>query len=129
MNMFIDLFPTALPPRTLEQLAQFTTRHHICLVDPAKVHNQCGFAIPRKWHEQWKHMLEAHLAAGQFQPSISLYASAAFVIPKEDPDADSQWVNDYRWMNFSMVEDCTTLPLLDVVLANAVVTHVWGKID
>ncbi|GAA5830263.1 hypothetical protein JCM3770_002640, partial [Rhodotorula araucariae] len=104
-------------------------RHRIRLVDDKKIHNQRGFAIPRKWRESWKRMLEEHLVAGRLRPSTSPYASAAFVVPKRDPTADPRWVNDYRSINANTVKDRTPLPLPDVVLADAARARVWGKID
>ncbi|GAA5936574.1 hypothetical protein JCM1841_002526 [Sporobolomyces salmonicolor] len=85
---FADLFPSSLPPLTADYLSRTSTRHCIKLVDSNKVHNQRGFNIPRKWREPWKRMLEEHLAVGRLRPSTSPYASAAFVVPKKDPEAD-----------------------------------------
>ncbi|GAA5908929.1 hypothetical protein JCM5296_006825, partial [Sporobolomyces johnsonii] len=130
MDEFDDLFPATLPPLSPESIASSTTtRHHIRLVDPSKVHNQRGFAIPRKWREAWKRMLDEHLAAGRLRPSTSPYASAAFVVPKKDPHADPRWVNDYRGINSNTVKDRTPLPLTDVVLGDAALARFWGKID
>ncbi|GAA5944073.1 hypothetical protein JCM1841_001868 [Sporobolomyces salmonicolor] len=126
---FADLFPSSLPPFTADYLSRTSTRHRIKLVDSNKVHNQRGFNIPRKWRERWKRMLEEHLAAGRVRPSTSLYASAAFVVPKKDPKADPRWVNDYRHLNSNTVKDRTPLPLPDLVLADAALAKVWGKID
>ncbi|GAA5918693.1 hypothetical protein JCM1841_006243 [Sporobolomyces salmonicolor] len=126
---FADLFPSSLPPLTADYLSRTSTRHHIKLVDSNKVHNQRGFNILRKWRERWKRMLEEHLAAGRLHPSTSPYASAAFVVPKKDPKADPRWVNDYRHLNSNTVKDRTPLPLPDLVLADAALAKVWGKID
>ncbi|GAA5882917.1 hypothetical protein JCM3774_000947 [Rhodotorula dairenensis] len=126
---FDDLFPSTLPPLTADYLARCKTRHRIRLVDPDKVHNQRGFAVPRKWRESWKRMLEEHLAAGRLRPSTSTYASAAFVTPKKDKTVDPRWVNDYRSLNSNTVKDRTPLPVPDVVLADAACAKIWGKID
>ncbi|GAA5994519.1 hypothetical protein JCM11641_005213, partial [Rhodosporidiobolus odoratus] len=83
----------------------------------------------RKWRERWKKMLEEHIAAGRLRPLSSPYASAAFVVPKKDPDADPRWVNDYRGINSNSVKDRTPLPLPDVVLADAARAKFWGKLD
>ncbi|GAA5995184.1 hypothetical protein JCM11641_004411, partial [Rhodosporidiobolus odoratus] len=128
MEEFTDLFPSSLPPLSPETLAASTTRHRIRLVNEKKVHNQRGFATPRKWRERWKKMLEEcyeHIAAGRLRPSSSPYASAAFVVPKKDPDADPRWVNDYRGINSNSVKDRTPLPLPDVVLADAARAKFW----
>ncbi|GAA5993032.1 hypothetical protein JCM11641_000854 [Rhodosporidiobolus odoratus] len=129
MDKFSDLFPSSLPPLTADYLRTTTTRHRIRLLDENKVHNQRGFNIPRKWRESWKRMLEEHLAAGRLRPSNSPFASAAFVVPKKDPTADPRWVNDYRRINDNTVKDRTPLPLPDIVLADAALAKVWGKID
>ncbi|GAA5959299.1 hypothetical protein JCM10213_008100 [Rhodosporidiobolus nylandii] len=129
MDEFDDLFPSALPPLTADYLSRTSTRHRIKLIDPNKVHNQRGFAVPRKWRERWKRMLEEHLAAGRLRPSTSPYASAAFVVPKKDPEADPRWVNDYRSINSNTVKDRTPLPLPDLVLSDAALAKYWGKID
>lgn len=126
---FDDLFPSTLPPLTADYLERCKTRHHIRLVDADKVHNQRGFAVPRKWREAWKRMLEEHLAAGRLRPSTSPYASAAFVTPKKDKTVDPRWVNDYRSLNSNTVKDRTPLPIPDVVLSDAARAKVWGKID
>lgn len=126
---FDDLFPSTLPPLTAVYLVRCKTRHKIRLVDPDKVHNQRGFAVPRKWRESWKRMLEEHLAAGRLRPSISPYASAAFVTPKKDKTVDPRWVNDYRSLNSNTIKDRTPLPVPDVVLADAACAKIWGKID
>ncbi|GAA5981406.1 hypothetical protein JCM10908_004099 [Rhodotorula pacifica] len=126
---FDDLFPSALPPLTADYLARCKTRHRIRLVDESKVHNQRGFAVPRKWRESWKRMLEEHLAAGRLRPSTSPYASAAFVTPKKDKTVDPRWVNDSRSLNSNTVKDRTPLPVPDVVLSDAAQAKIWGKID
>ncbi|GAA5828210.1 hypothetical protein JCM3770_003260 [Rhodotorula araucariae] len=115
-------------PLTADYLAKCTTRHWIRLVDDKKIHNQHGFAIPHKWCELWKRMLEEHLVAGRLRPSTSPYASAVFVVPKRDLTADPRWVNVYRSFNANTVKDWTLLPLPDVVLADAACAKVWGKI-
>ncbi|GAA5878148.1 hypothetical protein JCM1840_002257 [Sporobolomyces johnsonii] len=131
MDDFDDLFPSTLPPLTPEYLAKTTTRHRIRLIDDQLIHNQRGFSIPRKWREAWKRMLNEQLKAGRLRPSTSPYASAAFVVPKKDPTADSRWVNDYQCLNANMVKDRTPLPLgalPDLVLADATLAKFWGKI-
>jgi len=129
LKEFDDLFPSTLPALTADYLARCTTRHRIRLADDSRVHNQRGFAIPRKWRESWKRILEEHLAAGRLRPSSSPYASAAFVVLKRDPTADPHWVNDYRAINSNTVKDRTPLPLPDVVLSDAARASIWGKID
>ncbi|CDR49787.1 RHTO0S33e00188g1_1 [Rhodotorula toruloides] len=129
MEEFADLFPSTLPPLTADYLAKTSTRHRIRLVDEKRVHNQRGFAIPRKWRESWKRMLEEHLAAGRLRPSTSPYASAAFVVPKKDLTVDPRWVNDYRALNSNTVKDRTPLPIPDQVLADAALAKYWGKTD
>ncbi|GAA5921705.1 hypothetical protein JCM1841_007097 [Sporobolomyces salmonicolor] len=129
MDDFADLFPSVLPALTADYLAKTTTRHRIKFVDASKTHNQRGFNVPRKWRERWKRMLDEHLEAGRLRPSTSPYASAAFVIPKKDPDADPRWVNDYRGLNSNTVKDRTPLPLPDLVLSDAALAKYWGKID
>ena len=119
LKEFDDLFPSTLPALTADYLARCTTRHRIRLADDSRVHNQRGFAIPRKWRESWKRMLEEHLAAGRLCPSSSPYASAAFVVPKRDPTADPRWVNGYLAINSNTIKDRTPLPLRDVVLSDA----------
>ncbi|GAA5880790.1 hypothetical protein JCM8547_003960 [Rhodosporidiobolus lusitaniae] len=111
MTEFADLFPPSLPPISPATLQHTTTRHRIQLVDDKK------------------RMLEEHLAAGRLRPSTSPYASAAFVVPKKDPTADPQWVNDYRSINSNTVKDRTPLPLPDIVLSDAARAKIWGKID
>ncbi|GAA5997339.1 hypothetical protein JCM11641_000811, partial [Rhodosporidiobolus odoratus] len=105
------------------------TRHRIKFVDANKTHNQRGFNVPRKWREKWKCMLDEHIAAGRIRPSTSPFASAAFVIPKKDPEADPRWVNDYRGLNGNTVKDRTPLPIPDEVLADTALAKYYGKID
>lgn len=126
---FADIFPETLPPLTSEYLDRIRTRHRIRLIDSARVHNQRGFNVPRKWRERWKKMLEEHLASGRLRPSTSSFASAAFVIPKKDPGADPRWVNDYRSLNDNTVKDRTPLPKPDEILHEASHARFWGKID
>ncbi|GAA5977503.1 hypothetical protein JCM11641_000983 [Rhodosporidiobolus odoratus] len=129
MDEFNDLFPSVLPALTADYLAKTTTRHRIKFVDIGKTHNQRGFNVPRKWRERWKRMLEEHIATGRLRPSTSPFASAAFIIPRKDPDADPRWVNDYRGLNSNTIKDRTPLPLPDVVLSDAALAKYWGKID
>ncbi|GAA5987852.1 hypothetical protein JCM11641_003509, partial [Rhodosporidiobolus odoratus] len=129
MADFDDLFPSVLPALTHDHLAKTTTRHRIKLADLNKTHNQRGFNVPRKWREKWKRMLDKHIAAGRLRPFTSPFASAAFVIPKKDPEADPRWVNDYRGLNSNTVKDRTPLPIPDKVLADAALAKYWGKID
>ncbi|GAA5826736.1 hypothetical protein JCM11251_002874 [Rhodosporidiobolus azoricus] len=103
MREFDGLFPDILPALTADYLAKTTTRHHIKFVDTSKTHNQRGFNLP--------------------------FASAAFIIPKKDPNANPRWVNDYRGLNGNTVKDRTPLPLPDVVLSDAALAKYWGKID
>ncbi|GAA5845583.1 hypothetical protein JCM11251_003669 [Rhodosporidiobolus azoricus] len=129
MKEFDSLFPDILPALTTDYLAETTTRHRIKFVDPNKTHNQRGFNVPRKWRERWKKMLDEHLKSGRLRPSTSPFASAAFIIPKKDPNADPRWVNDYRGLNGNTVKDRTPLPLPDLVLSDAALAKYWGKID
>ncbi|GAA6054862.1 hypothetical protein NBRC10513_006213 [Rhodotorula toruloides] len=129
MADFADVFPDVLPALTKDYLERTTTRHRIKLVDTARTHNQRGFNVPRKWRERWKKMLDEHIAAGRLRPSTSPFASAAFIIPKKDLDADPRWVNDYRALNSNTVKNRTPLPVPDVVLADAALARYWGKID
>ncbi|GAA5972537.1 hypothetical protein JCM11641_001890 [Rhodosporidiobolus odoratus] len=129
MADYDDLFPSVLPALTLDYLAKTKTRHRINLVDKSKVHNQRGFNVPRKWREKWKRMLNEHISAGRLRPSTSPFASAAFVIPKKDSEADPRWVNDYRGINSNTVKDRTPLPIPNEVLSDAALAKYWGKID
>ncbi|GAA5825846.1 hypothetical protein JCM11251_000024 [Rhodosporidiobolus azoricus] len=129
MREFDGLFPDILPALTADYLAKTTTRHRIKFVDTSKTHNQRGFNVPRKWRERWKKMLDEHLASGRLRPSTSPFTSAAFIIPKKDPNADPRWVNDYRGFNSNTVKDQTPLPLPDVVLSDAALAKYWGMID
>ncbi|GAA5995413.1 hypothetical protein JCM11641_002145, partial [Rhodosporidiobolus odoratus] len=129
MADYDDLFPDVLPALTLDYLKRTATRHKIKFVDSGKTHNMRGFNVPRKWRERWKKMLDEHLASGRLRPSTSPFASAAFIIPKKDPTADPRWVNDYRVLNANTVKDRTPLPVPDVVLGDAALAKVWGKID
>ena len=129
MADFADVFPEVLPALTQDYLDRVRTRHRIRLVDPSRVQNQRGFNVPRKWRERWKKMLDEHLASGRLRPSSSPFASAAFVIPKKDPNAEPRWVNDYRALNDNTVKDRTPLPKPDEVLSEAARARYWGKID
>ena len=129
MSEFAEIFPDILPALTRDYLDRIKTRHRIKLVDPSKVHNQRGLNVPRKWREQWKKMLDEHLASGRLRPSSSPFASAAFVIPKKDPNAEPRWVNDYRGLNDNTIKDRTPLPKPDEVLSDAARARYWGKID
>ncbi|GAA5985154.1 hypothetical protein JCM11641_005468 [Rhodosporidiobolus odoratus] len=129
MANYDDLFPDVLPALTLDYLKRTATRHKIKFSDSGKTHNMRGFNVPRKWRERWKKMLDEHLASGRLRPSTSPFASAAFIIPKKDPMADPRWVNDYRVLNANTVKDRTPLPVPDVVLGDAALAKVWGKID
>ena len=53
------------------------------------------YPSPRKYAEAWSTLIQEHLHAGRIQPSASLYASPAFLIPKSDSSALPRWVNDY----------------------------------
>lgn len=129
MSDFAEVFPDVLPALTRDYLDRIKTRHRIRLVDPSKVHNQRGFNVLRKWRERWKKMLDEHLASGRLRPSSSPFASAAFVIPKKDPNAEPRWVNDYRVLNDNTIKDRTPLPKPDEVLSDASRARFWGKID
>ncbi|GAA5994101.1 hypothetical protein JCM11641_000412, partial [Rhodosporidiobolus odoratus] len=129
MADYDDLFPNVLPALTLDYLKRTATRHKIKFVDSGKTHNMRGFNVPRKWRERWKKMLDEHLASGRLRPSTSPFASAAFIIPKKDPTSDPRWVNDYCVLNANTVKDRTPLPVPDVVLGDAALAKVWGKID
>ncbi|GAA5970421.1 hypothetical protein JCM11641_001704 [Rhodosporidiobolus odoratus] len=124
-----DLFPSVLPALTLDYLVKCKMCHRIKFVDTARTHNQRGFNVPRKWRERWKRMLDEHIEAGRLRPSTLPFASAAFVIPEQDPEADPCWVNDYRGLNSNRVKDRTPLPIPDEVLSDAALAMYWGKID
>ncbi|GAA5989911.1 hypothetical protein JCM11641_002808 [Rhodosporidiobolus odoratus] len=129
MADYQDLFPDVLPALTRDYLERTRTGHKIKFVDSSKTRNQRGFSVPRKWRERWKKMLDEHIAAGRLRSSTSPFASAAFIIPKKDPQADPRWVNDYRHLNSNTVKDRTPLPVPDVVLSDAALAKYWGKID
>ncbi|GAA5982121.1 hypothetical protein JCM11641_000594 [Rhodosporidiobolus odoratus] len=129
MKDYDDLFPSVLPALTADYLIKTTTRHRIKFVDESKTHNQRGFNVPQKWREKWKRMLDEHITAGCLRPSTSPFASAAFVIPKKDLEADPRWVNDYRGLNGNTIKDRTPLPIPDEVLADAALAKYWGKIE
>ena len=123
---FPDLFPLELPPVSE---TTSTTRHHLRLIDLTLIHNQRGYAPPRRYLESWRRLLDQHLAAGRLRPSSSPIASPAFIIPKKDPTELPQWVNDYRKLNANTVKDRTPLPLPDEVLQSCAGAKIWGKID
>jgi hypothetical protein len=123
---FLDLFPLELPP-VVETTS--TMRHHLKLIDPTLVHNQRGYARPRRYLESWRRLLDQHVAAGRLRPSSSPFGSPAFIIPKKDLTELPRWVNDYRKLNANTVKDRTPLPLPDKVLQSCAGAKIWGKID
>ncbi|GEM07630.1 transposase [Rhodotorula toruloides] len=136
MEEFEDLFPSTLPPLTADYLAKTSTRHCICLVNKKRLHNQRGFAIPRKWRESWKRMLEEHLAAGRLRPSTSPYASATFIVPKKDLTVDPRWVNDYRalnsntyWGKIDMTNAFFQTPMEEEDIAKTAIKTPWGLFE
>jgi hypothetical protein len=57
----------------------------IKLKDPHKTHAICSYSTPSKYKEAWAELIQQHLDAGHIQPSNSVHASPAFIVPKADP--------------------------------------------
>lgn len=63
------------------------------------------------------------MAAGHIRLSASVHASPAFLIPKADPAAKPERVNDYCQLNANTVPDTHPLP------GNCAKGKIWGKIN
>lgn len=68
---------------------------HIKLKDANKTIASRAYACLQKYRDAWQTLIRQHLDAGRIQPSLSLYASPAFIIPKTDKTVLPCWVNDY----------------------------------
>ncbi|GBE88839.1 hypothetical protein SCP_1402470 [Sparassis crispa] len=123
---FASLFPDDIPH--LDDLPT-NIYHHFTLKDPEIVIQWRQYNCPKKYHEAWKVLLQQHLDAGHMRASDSPYTSPAFLIPKADPDALPQWVNDYCVLNSNTVPDMHPLPRVADILADCSQGKIWGKID
>ncbi|KAG9217546.1 hypothetical protein CCMSSC00406_0008473 [Pleurotus cornucopiae] len=123
---YADLFPDDIPP--VHQLPDMTY-HRFILKDVHKIIRKREYACPRKWQDTWHTLLDGHLAAGRMRPSDSEYSSPAFLVPKADPNAMPQWVNDYRELNENTVVDKFPLPRIADILADCGRGKIWGKLD
>ena len=112
----IDELPTTVLARIKLKEAEKTIRNRT-------------YPSPRKYAEAWGTLIQVHLHAGRIQPSASSYASPAFLIPKSDPLAVPQWVNDYRQLNANTVTDCHPLPRIDDILNDCAKGKIWATID
>jgi hypothetical protein len=88
----------------------------------------CSYGCLRKYWDAWKTLIDQHLAAGHIQASNASMASPAFIIPKTDPAALPQWVNDYQHLNKNTLPDPYPLPRVDI-LADCGKGKIWGTID
>ena len=59
---FADCFPLHLPDNTSNVLGHMF--HRIWLINPIKVNNGKRYAVPKKYQESWKRLLDDHLKAG-----------------------------------------------------------------
>lgn len=121
-----DRFPTDIPH--VDDLPK-DIYHCIRLKDPEKVISIRAYNSPRKYWEAWHTLLQQHISAGCIHPSDSPIASPAFIIPKADPMALPQWVNDYRLINENTIPDQHPLPLVDDILADCSKGQIWAKLD
>jgi len=130
---YTDRFPLRLPDVVPSDLPT-NIYHRIRLKDPNLVVKQRAYAAPKKYHEPWKRVLDAHLAAGRIRPSSSPFSSPAFCIPKfrdglPDLTVDPRWVNDYRALNSNTIRDNFPLPRVDDILADCGKGKIFGKMD
>jgi hypothetical protein len=101
----------------------------INLMDPTKTVKPRTYSCPRHYKQAWKRLIDEHLDAGRIRPSDSPHASPSFCIPKADPDAPPQWVNDYRELNCNTIPDNYTLPKVDDVLNDCAQGKFFAVID
>ncbi|GBE82625.1 Transposon Ty3-G Gag-Pol polyprotein [Sparassis crispa] len=125
-HQFSDRFPEDTPPLTDLPTDVY---HRFLFKDPHKVIFSHFYGCSKKYHEAWQTLLTQHLDAGWMCPSSREYAAPAFIIPKSDPTALPQWVNDYRKLNENTISDHFPLPLINDILFDCAKENIWGKID
>jgi hypothetical protein len=99
------------------------------LKDASKTITTRSYSCPRKYRDAWKTLIQQHLDAGRICPSLSEYASPAFIVPKSDPQVLPRWVNDYRQINSNTITDSYPLPWVEDILADAGRGKIWSKMD
>ena len=119
---FQDCFPSVLPPVT-DLPDDVFHRFHLKDATMSIQHRQ--YESPKKCREVWKHLLQEHINMGRLQPSSSSYSSPCFLIPKSNPTADPQWVNDYRLLNMNTIPDMHPLPSISEILSNCGHGHIF----
>lgn len=120
---FGDLLPDDIPPG--HHLPD-TTYHQFILKDTHRIIWKHEYSCSHKWQDAWRTLLEGHITAGRIRPSSSEYSSPALLVPKADPTALTQWVNDYRELNDNTVTDKFPLPRIADILTDCSHAKIWG---
>ena len=102
---------------------------HIRLKDPETQLKSHNYPCPCKWKDVWHQLLQQHLDAGRIRPSSTPAGSRAFIIPKADPNAPPQWVNDYRQLNANTITDSFPIPQINEILADCACSTYFTMID
>jgi hypothetical protein len=101
----------------------------VILKDASKTITTHSYSCPCKYRDVWKTLIQQHLNAGRIRPSLSPYASPAFIVLKLDPTVLPRWVNDYQQINTNTVTDSYPLPQVEDILADAGKGKIWSKMD
>jgi hypothetical protein len=124
-DKFIDVFSEI--PRLDELPTDVYCR--IKLKDMSKTVQTHSYSTPCKYREAWAILIKQHLDAGRMQPSNSVHASPAFLVPKSDLVVLPRWVNDYRMLNANTILDAHPLPCVDDILVDCTKGKIWSKLD
>ena len=123
---FEDCFPSDILP--IEHLPDDVV-FRVQPKDANKIIQCRSYDCLKKYCEAWKTLLQQHIDAGQLCPSNSSHSSPAFIIPKANPTALPQWVNDFRQLNLNTIPDNHLLPKIDEILCDCAKGEFFAKID
>lgn len=123
---YVDCFPMDIPHASKLLTDVY---HHIKVKVGAPISVGHAYSCPRKYHEDWKTLIEQHSKAGCICPLSSPYTLPSFIIPKADSSVLPRWVNDYQKLNKVTIPDNYPLPRIDDILVNCVKGKIWGKLD
>ncbi|VDC06447.1 unnamed protein product [Peniophora sp. CBMAI 1063] len=101
--------------------------HCIDLKDTSATIRRCAYHTPKQYKAAFNTLLAENITSIRIQPSTLHFVSPSFLVNK--PNGYKHLVIDHRQLNNNTVPDHFPMPLVDEILCDCVLGHIWGKLD